>query len=68
MFEGIKINIDESGAKVQNQAVIAMTRGMAPMTEKKTIILDKSFWVVMKETGKPAYLSAFINEPSETVK
>jgi len=48
--------------------VIAMTRGMAPMTEKKTIILDKSFWVVMKETGKPAYLSAFINEPSETVK
>lgn len=65
MFEGVKLSIDESGAKVENQAVIVATRCMVIVKEKKRIVLDRSFWVVMKEAGKNPYLCVLINEPND---
>ena len=48
MQEIIKLDIDETGVKAENEGVIVMTRGIS-MSEPKKIILDKSFWLVMKE-------------------
>lgn len=49
MFENIKFNMDEKGAKVENEAVIMLPKSIAEVAEKtKNLILDKPFWVVMK--------------------
>lgn len=40
MYEQIKLNIDESGAKVENEAVIVASRCMVFNPEKKRIFLD----------------------------
>lgn len=63
MFEGVKLSVDESGAKVENQAVIVALRTLAIVQNKRVIVLDRSFWVVMKEAGKNPYLCVFVNEP-----
>lgn len=49
MFENIKFDMDEKGARVENEAVIVMTKSV--MIEKgkpKNLIFDKPYWVVMK--------------------
>ena len=49
-FEIIKLDIDETGVKVENEGVIVMSKGMAlHPVEKKYIVLDKPFWIVMRE-------------------
>jgi len=49
MFENIKFDMDEKGARVENEAVIAMSDSMMMEPEKpKNFILDKPYWVVMK--------------------
>ena len=51
MFENIKFDMDEKGAKVENEAVIAMKFGAAGPSKKpkvKNFILDKPYWVIMK--------------------
>ena len=51
MFENIKFDMDEKGAKVENEAVIAMLWGIAGPSKKpkiKNFILDKPYWVIMK--------------------
>ena len=53
MFENIKFDMDETGARVENEAVIAMSGaypGYVPPPVKH-FILDKPFWVVMKRTA-----------------
>lgn len=40
MYEQIKLNIDESGAKVENEAVIIASRCMVINIDKKRIVLD----------------------------
>jgi len=48
MFENIKFNMDEKGAKVENEAAIMLWKSMAQAEKPKNLILDKPFWVIMK--------------------
>ncbi len=50
MFENIKFDMDQKGARVENEAVIGGKGGRpeAPVKVRR-FILDKPFWVVMKE-------------------
>lgn len=54
MFENIKFDMDQKGARVENEGVILMKVGSAAPTKKpkiKQFILDKPFWVVMKRSN-----------------
>jgi len=50
MFENIKFDMDQKGARVENEAVIVGMRGGARLkpVNVRRFILDKPFWVVMK--------------------
>ncbi len=48
MFENIKFDMDEKGARVENEAVIVMEYAMMEPEKPKNFILDKPYWVVMK--------------------
>lgn len=50
MFENIKFDMDEKGARVENEAVIVMTKSAMMPEKPKKFILDKPYWVVMKRT------------------
>lgn len=50
MFENIKFDMDEKGARVENEGVISIELGAAMEPEKnKNFILDKPYWVVMQK-------------------
>lgn len=51
MFENINFELDEAGARVENQAVMSMERGA--LKPKRYFYLDKPFWVIMKRTASP---------------
>ena len=54
MFENIKFDMDEKGAKVENEAVIAIPLGAAGPSKKpkiKNFILDEPYWVIMKRAN-----------------
>lgn len=58
MFENIKFDMDEKGARVENEAVIVMIKGI-PMQEKvRRFILDAPYWVVMKraDSANPYFI------------
>ncbi len=49
MFENIKFDMDEKGARVENEAVIAITRtAMLIRPDTRNFILNKPYWIVMK--------------------
>jgi len=49
MFENIKFDMDEKGARVENEAVIVIEESAMMEPEKpKNFILNKPYWVVMK--------------------
>jgi hypothetical protein len=52
MYENIKFDMDEIGAKVENEAVISMpTAGIENKpVQHKIMILDKPYWVIMKRS------------------
>lgn len=54
MFENIKFDMDEKGARVENEAVIAVI-DTAIMSEEKTrrFELNAPYWVIMKQTDSP---------------
>ena len=59
MFENIAFSLDETGAKVESQAVIAMDRSaFRPGRQIRYFYLDKPFWVIMKrrESASPYFL------------
>jgi hypothetical protein len=53
MFENIKFDMDEKGARVENEAVIIMMFDLVVMEPEKpkNFILDKPYWVVMKRAN-----------------
>jgi len=54
MKEIIKFDMDEKGAKVENEAVIGMVTSANPNAfqyQPKIMILDKPYWVVMKRAS-----------------
>lgn len=49
IYEIIKLDIDETGVKVENEGVIVMTKAMVMKPQKiRRFIIDKPFWVVMR--------------------
>ncbi|MDD4902630.1 MAG: hypothetical protein PHE24_05865 [Patescibacteria group bacterium] len=61
MFENIKFNMDERGARVENEGAIGLTLGAAynPNPVKpKNFILNKPYWVVMqrKNSQNPYFI------------
>lgn len=51
MLEKIKLIIDESGGKVENMGVVATLKSKVFSKDPiapKYIILDRTFWIVMK--------------------
>lgn len=49
MFESIKFDMDEAGARVENAAtVVTEIASMARPAKYKSFILDKPYWVIMK--------------------
>ncbi len=54
MFENIKFDMDEKGARVENEAVIVMTESAREMPDKpRNFFLDKPYWIIMKRTDSP---------------
>ena len=54
MREIIKFDMDETGAKVENEAVIGLITSVGPNAQPyqpKVMILDKPYWVVMKRAS-----------------
>lgn len=50
MFENVTFNLDHTGAKVENEAVVVPYFTGVSLKEKK-LVLDKPFWVIMKQTN-----------------
>lgn len=64
MYEIIKLNIDETGVKVENEGVMIATKScVVKKVEPKYILLDGPFWIMMREKGKQEYFLAHITEP-----
>jgi hypothetical protein len=65
MFEKLKFNMDEKGAKVEAEAVIAMQSGGSSNYGKfiqRNFILNKPYWVIMQRTdSKNPYFILGIN-------
>jgi hypothetical protein len=55
MKEKIKFDMDEKGARVENEAVIVMreTMVLSGSDRRKIMMLDKPYWVVMKRFDSP---------------
>ncbi len=54
MFENIKFDMDEKGARVENEAVITLLRTSAPSpnAEKpRYFIMNKPYWIIMKRSN-----------------
>lgn len=62
MFENIKFKIDEIGAKVENEAVMVLSKCMVvkPVI-KRNLIVNQPFWVIMKQKEGYPYFVAQIN-------
>lgn len=59
MKEKIKFDMDEKGARVENEAVIVMRETAMPIQQKqKIMMLDKPYWVVMKryDSNNPYFI------------
>jgi hypothetical protein len=49
MFENIKFDMDEKGARAENEAVVVMSKSMILDDETpKKLILNKPYWIIMK--------------------
>jgi hypothetical protein len=64
MYENIKFSLDHEGARVENQAVMLWGGYEAAPQEPKNLILDKPFWVIMKQSDSenPYFLLGVNNE------
>ncbi len=54
MFENIKFDMDEKGARVENEAVITLLKSTSvPKKEPKPryFMLDKPYWIIMKRSN-----------------
>jgi len=58
MYEKIKFQMDESGARVENEAIIGVLAGSngpesdsPPPPTPRNFILDEPFWMIMKRSG-----------------
>ena len=63
MVERIKFKIDEVGAKVENEALIVAMPTCAPgyQIPPKRLLLNRPFWVVMRQKGCHPYFLLQVN-------
>jgi len=62
MFENIKFDMDEKGARVENEAAILYGITSERQEKPKNFILDKPYWIIMKRTdSKNPYFILGIN-------
>ncbi len=65
MFENIKFDMDEKGARVENEAVITLMKGAAPSLDEEKpryFKLDKPYWIIMKRSNsKNPYFMLGVN-------
>ncbi len=52
MFERIKFDMDQKGARVENEAGVPLGAALWERPKIKRLILDKPFWVVMKRRDR----------------
>lgn len=66
MKEIVKFDMDEKGARVENEAVIGMITSAGPDVYKpKTMIMDKPYWIVMKRRASDnPYFILGVNNPA----
>lgn len=62
LVETIKLNINETGVKVQNEGYIMLQNCISGISPKQ-LHLNRPFWVLMKERKKYPYLISFITQP-----
>lgn len=67
MLEAIKLKIDESGAKIEAMGVMIAEKSCVKreVEPPREFILDKTFWIAMKETGHHPYVCMEIVDPSD---
>ena len=66
IMEAVKLKVDETGAKLESRAVVVADRCRESNPDPpRHFILDKTFWLVMKESGRHPFLLAEIVEPTE---
>lgn len=68
MFENIKFDMDEKGARVENEAVISITLGISPISPEpkkpKNLLLDKPYWLIMqRRDSKNPYFILGVKNP-----
>jgi hypothetical protein len=63
MYENIKFLIDETGATVENEGVIGLLGSVGPGSITRKFILDKPFWIAMKQKNstKPYFITHINN-------
>ena len=64
MYENIKFDMDKKGARVENEAVIALLESVRMTTEEpRNFILNKPYWVIMKraDSDKPYFILGINN-------
>ncbi len=65
MFENIKFDMDEKGARVENEAVITLLKSAAPSLDEEKpryFKLDKPYWIIMKRSNsKNPYFMLGVN-------
>lgn len=69
MSEKIKFDMDNKGARVENEAIIVMLKSLSFEKVYKLLILDKPFWVIMKQSNSQnPYFILGINNTGLMVK
>lgn len=63
MQEKVKFRLDEAGAGVEAEAVIVATKSLP-----KKLVMDRPFWIVMKQPGKKPYLILQVNNANIMIK
>ena len=63
MFENIKFDMDEKGARAENEAVIVLGKSaQIEDKEPRHFVLDKPFWIIMKrKDSKVPYFLLGVN-------
>ena len=59
IYEIINFDLDESGVKVENEGVLKLTK--SKVVVNRSFVLDRPFWVVMREKENHPYFIAHIS-------
>ena len=63
MVEKLNFSMDEKGARVENEGYAALVTSAGIRPSSKHLILDKPYWIVLKERSKahPYFMAQISN-------